>query len=54
MNGPIERLEKKLDEALADDDRERAKALEDELREMYRDIHEQEAWQDEGRERGWY
>jgi hypothetical protein len=48
-----ERLEKLLDEALEDGDRQRAKDIEDELREMYRDISEREAWEREGEDRGW-
>lgn len=46
----MERLEKQLEDT---DDPSERKAIMDELRDIQRELADEERWRDEGRDRGW-
>ena len=50
MESEIARLEDSLDDI---DDPQERRFVEDEIREMERELSDQERWVDDGRDRGW-
>lgn len=50
----LERLQEALERAAAEGDDAEVVAIQQEIRDVEREAAEQERWEDEGRDRGWF